>query len=188
MSLRTSAVLGARAAGAILLILAVTTTAAAQGGRGGKGRHRSPEPATPAREQAGDEYPLDGSQVLEAIDRGEGGPALAYYERAAAQAEQQGDALRAARAWHAASMVLVRQGRFQKAIQSAERAIQQFKAAGEPRAVLTSGRGRRPIPSWAPRIARSAISPGPAPRSRRDSRSREPTCGGATRTRSRATS
>lgn len=130
MSIQTSAVVGVRVAGALLLVLALTTTAAAQGGRGGKGRHRSPDPPTPAREQAGDEYPLDGSQVLELIDRGEGGPALAYYERAAAQAEQQGDALRAARAWHAASMVLVRQGRFQKAIQSAERAIQQFKAAG----------------------------------------------------------
>ena len=123
-------VVGARVAGALLLILAVTTTAAAQGGRGGKGRHRSPEPRPSTREQAGDEYPFDGSQVLEAIDRGDSGPALAYYERAAAQAEQQGDALRAARAWHAASMVLLRQGRFQKAIQSAERAIQQFKAAG----------------------------------------------------------
>jgi tetratricopeptide (TPR) repeat protein len=130
VSFRSSAVLGVRAAGALLLILSVTTTAAAQGGRGGKGRQRSPEPPSPAREQAVDEYPLDGSQVLEVIERGESGPALVYYERAAAQAEQQGNALRAARAWHAASMVLLRQGQFQKAIQSAERSIQQFKAAG----------------------------------------------------------
>jgi len=119
-----------RTLAALLLVLTVTTTAAAQGGRGGKGRPRTPEPAAPAREQAADEYALDGSQVLELIDRGEGGSALAYYERTAAQAEQQGNALRAAQAWHAASMVLARQGRFQKAIQSAERAIQQFKAAG----------------------------------------------------------
>jgi hypothetical protein len=72
--LRESAVVRVRTAGALLLILALTTTAAAQGGRGGKGRHA----------------------------RGESGPAPAYYERAAAQAEQQGDALRAAGAWHAA--------------------------------------------------------------------------------------
>src|SRR5712691_70026 len=129
MRLRERALGAGRVAGALLLIVVVTATAGAQGGRGGKGRHRAPEPA-PTRESADDEYPLDGAQVLEAINRGEGPQALAYYERAAAQAEQQGNALRAARAWHAVSVVTLRQGRFQKAIQSASRSIQQFKAAG----------------------------------------------------------
>jgi len=130
MPLRERALCAGRVAGVLLLILALTGTAGAQGGRGGgKGRQRSPEPA-PARESADDEYPLNGAQVLEAINRGEATQALAYYERAAAQAEQQGNALRAARAWHAVSVVTLRQGRFQKAIQSASRSIQQFKAAG----------------------------------------------------------
>jgi CHAT domain-containing protein len=117
-----------RVACALLLVVAMAAPAAAQGGRGGRGRHRPPEPA-PAREPASDEYPLDGPQALEAINRGEGRQALAYYERAAAQAEQQGDVLRAARAWYVVSLVTLRQGRFQKAIQSSGRSIQQFKAA-----------------------------------------------------------
>ncbi|HSB40819.1 MAG TPA: CHAT domain-containing protein [Methylomirabilota bacterium] len=117
-----------RAAGALALVLALAATAAAQGGRGGKGRHRAPHPP-PASEQSREEYPLVGPEVLDAIDRGEARQALAFYERAAAQAEQQGDALRAARAWHAISLVTVRQGRFQKAIQAAERSIGHFKTA-----------------------------------------------------------
>ena len=115
-----------RVACALLVLVTLAGAADAQGGRGGRGRHRPPGPP-PA--QSSDEYPLDGPQVLEAINRGEGQQALAYYERAAAQAEQQGNALRAARAWYAVSLVTLRQGRFQKAIQAAGRSIQQFQAA-----------------------------------------------------------
>src|SRR5262249_3959724 len=131
-----SVVLPARAAGALrctaalLLVALLAGPADAQGGRG-KGGHRGGEPA--ARAQSTDEYSLDGVQVIEIVERGEGPAALVVYERVAALAEQQGDALRAARAWNAVAIVTVRQGRFQKAIQAADRAIQQFKAAG-PRA------------------------------------------------------
>lgn len=124
---RTRVLVPALLAG-VMLVVTLTPPAEAQRGLG-KGKHRAPEQAAPA-ETTADEYPLDGPQALEAIDRGEGRQALAYYERAAAQAEQQGNQVRAARAWHAASLVARRLGRYQKAIQAGSRAIEVFKSAG----------------------------------------------------------
>ena len=68
--------------------------------------------------------------ALEAINRGEGSQALAYYERTGEQAGRDGNQVRAARAWHAATVTALRLGRFQKVIQDGGRAIEMFKAAG----------------------------------------------------------
>jgi len=111
----------------VMLILAVTPPSEA--GPGGRGRHRQPAPA-PREQPAPGEYALDGAEALEAINRGEGPRALEYYERTAREAEQRGDRLRAARAWHAASVAARRLGRYQKAIQAGGRAIDLFKSAG----------------------------------------------------------
>lgn len=88
------------------------------------GRERSAEPGSGA--QAGD-YAFDFDQVLEAIGRGEGHEALASYERAAAKAEQAGDALNVARALAAVSIAALRLGLYQKAISSGTRSIDLFK-------------------------------------------------------------
>jgi CHAT domain-containing protein len=109
------------------LVLAAALPVEAQHGFG-RGRNRSPERAM--REQVGPgEYALDGAAAIEAVSRGEGRAALDYYERAAQEAEQQGDHRRAARAWHAASVTAFRIGRFQKTIQDGDRAIEMFKQA-----------------------------------------------------------
>jgi CHAT domain-containing protein len=112
---------------ATLLVVTLVPPADAQRGLG-KGRERPREQAPP-EESAPGEYALDGSQAIEAVNRGEARQALAYYERTATQAEQQGNQVRAARAWHAAAVVAVRLGRYQKGIQSASRAIELFKKA-----------------------------------------------------------
>src|SRR6266478_2592225 len=112
---------------ATLLVVTLVPPADAQRGLG-RGRERRREQA-PSEESAPGEYALDGSQAIEAINRGEGRQALASYERTATQAEQQGNQVRAARAWHAAAVVAVRLGRYQKGIQSASRAIELFKKA-----------------------------------------------------------
>ncbi len=115
-----------------VLVTAVAPPADAQRGLG-KG-HRQREPAQPKEspeELAPGEYALDSPKALEAINRGEGRQALAYYGRTAAQSEQQGDQVRAARAWHVAGVVALRLGRYQKAIQSSNRSIELFKGAGE---------------------------------------------------------
>jgi CHAT domain-containing protein len=108
-----------------LLVVTVVPPADAQRGLG-KGRQRPPEQA-PAAEPAPGEYALEGPQAIEAVNRGEGRQALAYYERAAAEAEKDGNQVRAARAWHAAAVVANRLGRYQKGIQSASRSIELFK-------------------------------------------------------------
>lgn len=110
-----------------MLVVTVTPPAEAQRGLN-KGRQRPPAQA-PQEEPAAGEYALDGPQAIEAINRGEGPQALAYYERTAGEAEQQNNQVRAARAWHAATVVAVRLGRYQKAIQSGGRAIEAFKRA-----------------------------------------------------------
>jgi CHAT domain-containing protein len=118
-----------------MLAVAAAPPADAQGGLG-KG-HRNRQPAPP-KESAGPEnlapgeYSLDSPKALEAVNHGEGRQALAYYESTAAQAEQQGDQVRAARAWHAAGVVALRLGRYQKAIQSSNRSIELFKGVAEP--------------------------------------------------------
>lgn len=125
--------LGAALAVGALLLVALGSSAEAQrqGGGGGKGRHRGgPERDKTAQDAPGPgEYALDGAQALEAINRGEGNQALAYYERAGEQAGRDGNPVRAARAWHAATVTALRLGRFQKAIQDGGRAIETFKAA-----------------------------------------------------------
>ena len=120
------------------LLLTTVSVAHAQGGRqgqGGRGRGASPQPTAPDKpapkeELAPGEYSLDFDQVLEAINRGEGHQALAYYERVAAQAEQQGDGIRAARAGHAAAAAALRLGLYQKAIRIGLRSMELYTAAG----------------------------------------------------------
>ncbi|HTY79659.1 MAG TPA: CHAT domain-containing tetratricopeptide repeat protein [Candidatus Bathyarchaeia archaeon] len=110
-----------------VLVLALTAPADAQRGLG-QGRGRPPAQPTPAVSAPG-EYAFDGPSALEAINRGEGRQALAYYERTAKDLEQQGNLLRAARAGHAASFVAWRLGRYQAAIQAAGHALELFPRA-----------------------------------------------------------
>jgi CHAT domain-containing protein len=98
-----------------MLIVAFVSTGEAQRGFG------AARPAT-------GEYSFDFDEVLEAIDRGEGRQALAYYERVAAEAEQHGDRLRAARAFSAAAVAARRLGLFQEAIRTGTRSIELFKS------------------------------------------------------------
>jgi hypothetical protein len=69
-------------AGALLLVVLVSSAEAQRPG-GGKGRHRGgAEHEKSAPEVLGPgEYALDGAAAHEAINRGEGSEALAYYER-----------------------------------------------------------------------------------------------------------
>jgi CHAT domain-containing protein len=112
------------------VLLGLIPTAEAQGRFGpGSGRGRAgPMPSQPAPAAPG-EYGLDFDQALEAINRGEGRPALAYYERVAGEAEQHGDLLRAAAAGHVGSAVALRLGLYQKAIQMGTRSTELFKRA-----------------------------------------------------------
>ena len=127
---------------AALATLCATPPAEAQRGNGGHGKNRNRQPAPQEQGKSKDdqsskdelgpgEYPLDGPQALEAVNRGEGPQALAYYERSAAEAEQRGDQVRAARALGTAAVVAVRLGRYQKAIQAGTRSIELFKGARE---------------------------------------------------------
>src|SRR2546427_9187644 len=102
-----------------VLVVALTPPAEAQGGQN-RGRNRGREQAQPkepaaAEQLAPGEYPIDGPKALEAVNRGEGRQALAYYERIAAQAEREGNQVRAGRAWHVAGVVALRLGHYQKA-------------------------------------------------------------------------
>ena len=126
-----------------LLIAALTPLAEAQRPGGGKGRHRGQgQDRTSSQEEPGlGEYALDGAAAIEALNRGEGPPALAYYERVGLAATADGNRVRAARAWHAATVTALRLGRFQKAIQDGGRSIDSFKAA--------SGLTPRDLGSWA---------------------------------------
>ena len=137
---------------AVMLLLAATSPADAQRGLGrGRDRQADPqskgqqkdqhqpaekqpgrEPPTPKEELGPGEYSFEGFQVMEAINRGEGRQALAYYEKAALEALQQGNTLRAARALVAATTAAVRLGRYQKAIQAGTHALELYKSAKEP--------------------------------------------------------
>ncbi|HWO04731.1 MAG TPA: CHAT domain-containing protein, partial [Methylomirabilota bacterium] len=120
-------------AGALLLVALGSSAEAQRPGGGGKGRHRGggAEREKSAQEALGPgEYALDGAAAHEAINRGEGSQALAYYERVGEEAGRDGSQARAARAWHAATVTALRLGRFQKVIQDGGRAIEMFKAAG----------------------------------------------------------
>src|ERR1700682_1764010 len=119
----------------VILLVALAPPAAGQGGQG-RGRNRQPDqpksnqprqekPAKP--ELAPGQYSYEGPDVLEAINRGEGPQAMAYFERAAKEDEQQGNLVRAARELHGVTMVANRMGRYQKGIQSASHAIDLLK-------------------------------------------------------------
>jgi CHAT domain-containing protein len=131
-----------------LSLAALALPAEAQRGLG-RGRNREPNPPANQQRQGGDqtqptenqkpqeelgpgEYGFGGLQVLDAINRGEGPQALAYYEKAAQDAEQQGNTLRAAHALVAATTAGVRLGRYQKAIRTGTHALELYKKAQEP--------------------------------------------------------
>jgi len=120
-------------AGAVVQ-MARAPLAEAQGGAhpgpgGGRvGRLGRPSDSAESAPGAG-QYSFDFDQVLEAVNRGEGHQALAYYERRAADAEQQGDRALAARAWAAAAAAALRLGLLQKTIQSGTQSIDLFKGA-----------------------------------------------------------
>ena len=130
----------ARALALVLLAVALALAALAQPAeaqRGlGRGRNRQPDAPQgnqrPQEEPGPGEYSFDGLQVLDAINRGEGRQALAYYERAAQEAEQHGNTLRAAHALVAATTAAVRLGRYQKAIQAGTHALELYGKAQEP--------------------------------------------------------
>ncbi|MBI3825936.1 MAG: CHAT domain-containing protein [Candidatus Rokubacteria bacterium] len=106
------------------------------GGRGpGMGRRpppprgeREPPPA-PVEESPPGRYPFEFDKILEVVNRGEGRQALAWYEETVAEAVQQGDRLRAARASFGVAVVALRVGLFQKAIQAGQKAVEIFKAS-----------------------------------------------------------
>ena len=91
-AMRLSSRLGRQAIFAVRVLLAgallvVTLVPPADAQRGlGKGRQHPPEQA-PAAEPAPGEYALEGPQAIEAVNRGEGRQALAYYERTAGPVE-----------------------------------------------------------------------------------------------------
>ena len=127
-----------------LLVVAMSPPVEAQRGLGkGRGRPSEPSPKEqqtqttkeqqiPKEELAPGEYPFEGFLVLEAVNRGEGPQALAYYEKTAQEALKQGDQLRAARALGAATTVAQRLGRYQKSIQYGTRSLELYKSAKDP--------------------------------------------------------
>ncbi len=114
-----------------LLVVAMSPPVEAQRGLG-KGRGAGKEQQTPKEELGPGEYPFEGFLVLEAVNRGEGPQALAYYEKTAQEALKQGDQLRAARALGAATTVAQRLGRYQKSIQYGTRSLELYKSAKDP--------------------------------------------------------
>lgn len=95
---------------AATLVAAPASPAAAQHGRGRAAPR--PSPLAPG------EYSLAFERILDAVDRGEARQALAYYERVAVEAEQQGNGRRAGQAFMAVALVTFRLGLYQKTIQS----------------------------------------------------------------------
>jgi len=122
-------VVPALAIGAMVVITLAPPADAQRGAGMGRGEGQLYRQG-PTEQAAPGEYLLDFKNAIVAVNRGEGLQAMAYYERVARASEQQGNLVRAARAWHCASVVQNRLGRYQKAIQSASRAIELFKNAG----------------------------------------------------------
>src|SRR4029077_5758243 len=93
----------------MILLVALGPPAEAQGGQG-RGRNRQPNQPTkpeksPQQEVGPGQYSYNGPDVLEAINRGEGPQAMAYFERVAKEDEQQGNLVRAARELHGVAIV-----------------------------------------------------------------------------------
>jgi CHAT domain-containing protein len=128
-------------AAAIALLLAPDAEAQGRGGHGGGRGRPAPQPDQPSALAPG-EYSLDPDQVLEAVDRGEGRQALAYYERVAAEAERAGDRLRAARAGSATGVVALRLGLFQKAIRAGTHSIELYTGADASAPLAPADLGR----------------------------------------------
>ena len=117
------------------LTLASVTPAAAQfghrRGRPGPSPSTPSTPATPAETPPapGSAGPGDGRygftffDARDAVERGEARPALAFYESAAADAEQRGARAEAGSAYACAAFVAVRLHQLQKAITSAQKAL-----------------------------------------------------------------
>src|SRR5215831_1035233 len=113
----------------VILLVALAPPAAGQGGPG-RGRYRQPgQPKSdqPRQENqakpepAPGQYSYNGPDVIEAVNRGEGPQAMAYFESAAKEDEQQGNLVRAAREYQAVGIVANRLGRYQKGIQASSR-------------------------------------------------------------------
>src|SRR5262245_56772045 len=120
--------------GAVVLVAISCPVSRAQSGRG-RGRPVPPPSETanfPAQEQSGFEV----RGVMQAIARGEGRQVLAHYESVAAEAEQQGDRARSARARVAVGVAAFRLGRYQKAIQVCRQALEMFKTLDVPANLL----------------------------------------------------
>src|SRR5215475_4013562 len=132
----------------VLALAALVPSVEAQRGLG-RGRNRQPEAPAKEQRQGGDqgqpkesqkpqeelgagEYGFGGLQVMDAINRGEGPQALAYYEKTAQEAEEQGNTLRAAHALVAATSAAIRLGRYQKAIRAGTHALELYKKAQDP--------------------------------------------------------
>lgn len=101
------------------------------GGRGGgppsstsSPRAEEPEPTAPGG------YGFSGAAVQEAFQRGEGRQALAAYERAAADAERNGDSAGLARALAATTFASDRLGLYQKTVRDGTRALHLYR--GQP--------------------------------------------------------
>jgi CHAT domain-containing protein len=117
----------------VILLVALAPPAEGQGGQG-KGRKRQPDQPskqekTPKQEVGPGQYSYVATDVLEAISRGEGPQAMAYFERAAKEDEQQGNLVRAAWELRGVTIIANRMGRYQKGIQAASHAIELFKKA-----------------------------------------------------------
>src|SRR2546422_5016303 len=117
------------------MTLALVTPAAAQfghrRGRPGPSPSTPSTPATPAETPPapgsagpGDRrYGFTFFDARDAVERGEARPALAFYESAAAEAEQRGARAEAGSAYACAAFVAVRLHQLQKAITSAQKAL-----------------------------------------------------------------
>ena len=114
---------------------------AQRGGGGGRPRPGPRGPAQPPTEEKAPEPPTPPSDgqfgfspfdVREAVERGQGRAALAYYERSAAEADARGDRAAAGRAYAAVAGTARRLGMFQKTIRAGVRALSLLEDANSP--------------------------------------------------------
>ncbi len=121
---------------AAALVLGTWLEADAQGRGGGRRSPGSaPAPAEPAP-PAG-EFGFNIPDARDAVERGQGRAALAFYESAAAEAEARGDRVQAARAHSVIATVTVRLGMFQRTIRAATRALELLRDQSSTQEVVT---------------------------------------------------